>query len=71
MQIIYHAGDILEANIVAGLLNSHDIPCNINGEYLSGAVGELPTMGLTTIAVEQQWLVQATNLIQQYENGQI
>ena len=41
MQTIYRARDILEAHIVAGMLNAEGIEAEVAGFYQQGAVGEL------------------------------
>jgi hypothetical protein len=42
MQRLYQAADRLEAQFVHDLLDRHRIEARIFGDYLSGAVGELP-----------------------------
>lgn len=39
---IYSAANAVEANIVKGLLINSDIECQLLGENLQGAVGEIP-----------------------------
>ncbi|WP_413113084.1 DUF2007 domain-containing protein [Thaumasiovibrio sp. DFM-14] len=41
--VLYRAAQHIEAHILKGLLEHNGIPCRIEGEDLSGAVGELPT----------------------------
>jgi len=41
MKLIYKAGDITEAHIVKGLLESNGIPAHVGGFYLQGAIGDL------------------------------
>ena len=43
MLIIYRAANIAGAHLIRQLLEAADIPAFIQGEYLQGAVGELPT----------------------------
>ena len=42
MIIIYRAANIADAHLIRQLLEAEDIPAFIQGEYLQGAVGELP-----------------------------
>lgn len=51
MQKIYDADNIIDAYLVKGLLEQQSIRCFVNGEYLQGAMGELPVSGLVTIWV--------------------
>jgi len=67
MKIVYHAGNIAEAHIVGGLLESNGIAVHIGGHYLQGGIGELPAMDTATIQVEEQDLDHARELIQAYE----
>lgn len=39
---VYSAADAIEANIVKGLLLNSSIECQLLGESLQGAVGEIP-----------------------------
>lgn len=69
MQCIYHATDILEANIVKGLLEQQRITAHISGFYLQGGVGEIPASGNTSIWVEDDDAAQARSIIEAYENA--
>lgn len=42
MIIIYRAANIADAHLIRQMLEAEDIPAFIQGEYLQGAVGELP-----------------------------
>ncbi|MGO2074984.1 MAG: putative signal transducing protein, partial [Pseudoalteromonas sp.] len=39
---VYSAANVVEANIVKGLLISNNVECQLLGETLQGAVGEIP-----------------------------
>ena len=39
---VFQAENSLEANIIKGLLNSKGIECQLQGELLQGALGEIP-----------------------------
>lgn len=69
MQLVFRAGNILEAHIVAGLLNSHGIDSHVGGHYLQGAVGDLPATDFAHVFVEDEDRDRAETLILEYENG--
>jgi len=66
---IYSPQDNIEANIIKGLLEANGIAASINGHYLSGAIGELPTTGLISINVEEQLAEKAKQIISEYEQA--
>lgn len=51
MQIIYRAESIIDANLVKAALETAGIMAFINGEYLTGGIGELPVSGLVNVMV--------------------
>ena len=51
MRVVYHAEHIVDAYLVKGLLESIGIPSFVPGEYLVGAMGELPVLGLVAVSV--------------------
>lgn len=56
MKCLYEATDMLEAHVVKGLLQQSRISAFIEGEYLNGAVGELPAARLVRILVnDDDW----------------
>ncbi len=69
MQIIFRASNILEAHIVAGLLDSHGIESHVAGHYLQGAVGDLPASDFAHVLVSNEDSEAANKLILKYENG--
>jgi hypothetical protein len=54
MQLVFRAGNILEAHIVAGLLQSHGIDSHVGGHYLQGAVGDLPDSDFAHVFVDEE-----------------
>ena len=44
MQIVYRAANIIDANLVKNALDAEGIPAFVGGQYLTGAIGELPPM---------------------------
>lgn len=67
MIIIYKAGDIGEAHIVAGMLNARGIEAFVGGHYLQGGMGELPVMNLIDVRVADEDVVAAQEVICEYE----
>lgn len=51
MRIVYRAANIIDANLVKGTLEQAGIPAFVNGEYLTGGIGELPVGGLVNVMV--------------------
>ncbi|MBN8739782.1 MAG: hypothetical protein BGP24_22745 [Lysobacterales bacterium 69-70] len=53
MRIVYRAENIIDAHLVRNVLEAAGIPAHVGGEYLTGAIGELPVMGLVTVMVAE------------------
>jgi hypothetical protein len=68
MKIIFKANDILEAHIVAGMLQSYGIATHVGGHYLQGAVGDLAPMGIANIFVQDEQFEEAEKLVAEYQN---
>lgn len=66
MQRIYNAQDIMEGNILKGLLGQCGIAANLSGYYLQGGIGELPVSGTVSIWVEDQDVEQARSIVDEY-----
>lgn len=69
MQLIFRASNILEAHIVAGLLDAHGLATHVGGHYLQGAVGDLPASDFAHVFVNDEDVEAAEMLITDYENG--
>lgn len=69
MQLIFRASNILEAHIVAGLLDAHGLATHVGGHYLQGAVGDLPASDFAHVFVNDEDAETAEKLITDYENG--
>ena len=67
MKIIYRAGNIVEAHIVAGMLRANGIEAHVGGHYLQGGVGDLSPMGFATVMTDEQDLEMALKLVREYE----
>ncbi len=66
MQQIYHAENLIDANIVKGLLEQGGLKVYLGGYYLQGGVGELPAAGMTSLWVEDIDSALAQELIADY-----
>ncbi len=71
MKTVFHALNSLEAHIVKGLLENEGIASNILGEYLQGAMGELPANGFIRVVVEENDYSQATQVIENWGEAKI
>ncbi len=69
MKVVYHASNSLQAHIIRGLLEQLDILAYVHGEHLQSGVGEMPTMGLVTVVVDDAHYQSARNIIREWENN--
>ncbi|HEX3896466.1 MAG TPA: DUF2007 domain-containing protein [Rudaea sp.] len=53
MKIVYRAENIIDANLVKNALEHDNIPAFVSGQYLTGAIGELPPMSLVNVMVSE------------------
>ena len=51
MKTLIHAQDLIEANLIKNLLAEQHIEATVLGEYLQGAIGELPASDLIRVVV--------------------
>ncbi|MDD2051889.1 DUF2007 domain-containing protein [Pseudomonas putida] len=68
MQRIYEPQDLMEGELLLGMLASEGIAAHLVGRDLLGAAGELPAFGLLALAVENDQAQYARELIAAY-NG--
>lgn len=66
MQRIYEPQDLMEAELLLGMLASEGIDAYLTGQHLAGAVGELPACGLLGVMVEDAQAHSAQQLIAAY-----
>lgn len=67
MQLLYHASDSLQANLLKDHLAAHHIRAVILGDYLSGAAGELSAINFPAVwLVEDRDLVRARQLLDEF-----
>jgi len=67
MQIVYRAADILEAHIIAGMLQAEGIATHVGGYYLQGAIGDLSPNGFANVFVDDADVERAISLVQAYD----
>lgn len=67
MKIVFKAGNIIEAHIVAGMLNACDVRTYVGGHFLQGAVGDLSPSGFANVFVAQEDFEEASALVAEYE----
>ncbi len=63
MQVAYEAENLIDAHLIKGLLAQEGIDAFVRGEYLSGAIGELPAVGLVAVMVADEDLAAAREVI--------
>jgi hypothetical protein len=53
MRIAYHAESLIDAHLVKDALERAEIPAFIAGEFLTGAVGQLPARDFVAVMVPE------------------
>jgi len=71
MQRIYEPRDLLEAEMLMGMLAGEGIEAFLNGRHLIGAIGELPVSGLLGVMVADEEAERARLLIDEYNGAQL
>ncbi len=69
MKIIYKASDIIEAHIVAGMLNANGIETYVGGYYLQGGVGDATVFDFANVQVADEDVTAAESFVAEYENS--
>ncbi|MGI9292279.1 MAG: DUF2007 domain-containing protein [Gammaproteobacteria bacterium] len=70
MIAVYEAANTVEAHMIVHLLEQSDIEAKIDGEYLQGAMGELPAAGNVKVKVSQNNAREAKEIIAEWEANQ-
>jgi hypothetical protein len=68
MRVVYEAENIIDAHLVKGVLEQAGLPVYIRGEYLTGAIGELPVAGLVAVCVPAICVEEANRLLVRFRN---
>jgi Putative prokaryotic signal transducing protein len=70
MIIIYRAANIADAHLMRQLLENEGIPAFIQGEYLQGAVGELPANTEILVHVADENAEAARVIVDEWESAE-
>jgi hypothetical protein len=70
MKIAYRAKDIMEAEIIKGMLRANGIEAYSSGFYLQGAIGDIAPTDFSKVHVHDDDYVRARELVKEYE-GQL
>jgi hypothetical protein len=68
MHTVYRAENLFDAHLVKDALEAEGIPAFIAGEYLTGAVGQLPAMDYIAVMVPESSLAIASGIVQAVED---
>lgn len=70
MIIIYRAANIVDAHLIRQMLEADGIPAFIQGEYLQGAVGELPANTEILVHVADENAEAARSIVDEWESAE-
>lgn len=71
MIIIYRAANIADAHLIRQMLEAEGIPAFIQGEYLQGAVGELPANTEILVQVGDDDYAAARAIVETWESAEV
>lgn len=67
MRIAYRAENLIDAHLVKDALERAEIRAFISGEYLTGAVGQLPAMDYVAVMVAEDNLAAAEGVVREIQ----
>jgi hypothetical protein len=70
MIIVYRAANIADAHLIRQMLEAEGIPAFIQGEYLQGAVGEIPANTEILVRVSDEHFDAARAVVADWESGE-
>jgi hypothetical protein len=70
MTTVFEAAHAVEAHMVLNLLQQQGVAGRIEGEYLQGAIGQLPARGLVRVVVDDEDLAAARAIVAAFEAEQ-
>jgi len=70
MKSVFEASNAVEAHMVMHLLRQQGVAGRVEGEYLTGALGELPAAGLVRVVVEPADYDAARAIVAAFEAAQ-
>ncbi len=69
MRAVYDAANLIDAHLVRHALEQAGIPAFVRGEALVGGIGELPPIGLVSVAVPDSAWDEARDVVDQLGFG--
>lgn len=66
MRKIYEPENLMEGELLQGMLASEGIAAHLTGAHLLGAMGDLPALGLLGLSVDNDEVDRARQLITEY-----
>lgn len=69
MKCVYNAADMLEAHVLVGLLQQHKISAFIEGEYLTGGIGDLAANNYVRVMVNNDDFSKGREVVQEYDRA--
>ncbi len=70
MKNLYEASNAIEAHMIRDLLKQEGLTAYIRGEYLQGAVGEIPAGGLVRLEIDESEYEQAREFVKRWDAAQ-
>jgi len=70
MQIVYRAANLSDAHLVRQLMEAEGIPAFVQGEFLQGAVGELPANTEVLVHVPDAHVAAARLVVDDWESSE-
>jgi len=70
MRLLYDAANGIEAHMILNMLEQAGLAARIDGEYLQGGVGELQTMGIVRVMIEENDYAAGKALVDQWDENQ-
>ncbi|UGB38659.1 putative signal transducing protein [Frateuria soli] len=67
MRIAYRAESLIDAHLVKDALEREEIPAFVSGEYLTGAVGQLPALDYVAVMVPESSAAAADAVVRRVE----
>ena len=70
MRLIYEAANSLEAHMILNLFEQAGLSGRVEGEYLQGAMGELPASGLVKVMISDEDYLAAREILSEWDRQQ-
>lgn len=70
MQIVYRAANLSDAHLLRQLMEAEGIPAFVQGEFLQGAVGELPANTEVLVRVPDAHVAAARAIVDDWESSE-